>query len=192
MLAKAKPNETPNMTPAEAWKRKRPISPNKDVILSAAKHETVKASQVYTPKVAQPQEPAPVQEDDITSTPQIGRKTGEMQKKLFEANNADWRDNSIAKRAAEEKQSEMNLLLNRYNHLRKHGEEKKKEPEPSKEETYYPGVNSMKRVKVSPPKPGALYPSVEFESGDLNKRCLQNLFSFTIRMNFMKHNLKTV
>merc|ERR1719322_852774 len=165
MLAKAKPNETPNMTPAEAWKRKRPISPNKDVILSAAKHETVKASQVYTPKVAQPKEPAPVQEDDITSTPQIGRKTGEMQKKLFEANNADWRDNSIAKRAAEEKQSEMNLLLNRYNHLRKHGEEKKKEPEPSKEETYYPGVNSMKRVKVSPPKPGSLYPTVDFESG---------------------------
>ena len=50
MLAKVKPNETPNMTPAEAWKRKRPISPNKDVILSAAKHETVKASQVYRRK----------------------------------------------------------------------------------------------------------------------------------------------
>ena len=66
----------------------------------------------------------------------------------------------------------MNLLLNRYKHLRRHGEEKKKEPEPSKEETYYPGVNSMKRVKVSPPKPGALYPSVEFESGKLNKRFL--------------------
>ena len=160
MLAKAKPND---QTPAEpAWKRKRPVSPNKDVILSAAKHEIAKSNQVYTPKVA----PAPSNVDnDINTTPQVGRKTGEMHKKLFEANNADWRDNSIAKKAAEEKQNEMNLLLNRYNHLRKHSEESVKEPEPSKDDKYYPGVNSMKRVKVSPPKPGSLYPTVDFESG---------------------------
>ena len=169
MLAKAKPNDqTPSITPAEpAWKRKRPVSPNKDVILSAAKHEITKSNQVYTPKVAQPSVPTPsVVENDISTTPQIGRKTGEMHKKLFQANNADWRDNSIAKKAAEEKQNEMNLLLNRYNHLRKHSEESAaKEPEASKDDKYYPGVNSMKRVKVSPPKPGSLYPTVDFESG---------------------------
>merc|ERR1719361_2546933 len=45
MLAKVKPTDTPKMTPAEAWKRKRPISPAKqDVILSAARHETARRS----------------------------------------------------------------------------------------------------------------------------------------------------
>ena len=154
MLAKAKPSDTPSMTPAEAWKRKRPVSPSKDMVLSAAKHVTSKNAQAVTPRVPEPCK------EDLTATPQAGRKTTEMQKKLFEANNADWRDNSIAKRAAEEKQSEMNLLLNRYNHLRKNTEDK--EPDsPTKKETYYPGVNSMKRVKVSPPRPGQLYPNLE-------------------------------
>merc|ERR1711884_285435 len=59
MLAKSKPTETPSMTPAEAWKRKRPVSPSKDVILSAAKHETARTHQMVTPKVAQPGAPAP-------------------------------------------------------------------------------------------------------------------------------------
>ena len=66
------------------------------------------------------------------------------------------------KKAAEEKQNEMNLLLNRYNHLRKQSDDQ--EPETKKEEVYYPGVNSMKRVKVSPPRPGQLYPSINLDS----------------------------
>ena len=172
MLAKAKPSDTPSMTPAEAWKRKRPVSPVKqDLILSAVRHESSRRSpskpSLATPKVPQPQEVAQVTEE--AGTPLIGRKTGEMQKKLFQANNSDWRANDIAKRAAEEKKSEMSLLMNRYNHLRKQSEETNNEPKsvsPVKEEaTYYPGVNSMKRVRMSPPKPGSLYPSVDFESG---------------------------
>ena len=165
MLAKAKPSDTPSLTPAEAWKRKRPVSPSKDVILSAAKHETARSHQMVTPKVAQPSAPAPpAAKEDLTTTPQLGRKTGDMHKKLFEANNADWRDNSIAKKAAAEKQNEMNLLLNRYNHLRKHSEDPKQAAESTNEEPYYPGVNSMKRVKVSPPKPGQLYPNLESDT----------------------------
>lgn len=165
MLAKQKPSDTPTATPSEAWKRKRPVSPAKDMIMSAAKHEAARnqpTPKVVTQPSVTPKVPMPRGDDD--GTPQIGRKTGEMHKKLFEANNSDWRDNDIAKKAAEEKQSEMNLLLNRYNHLRKHGEDKKEE-EKAKEEPYYPGVNSMKRVKMSPPKPGSLYPTVDFESG---------------------------
>ena len=166
MLAKSKPTDTPSMTPAEAWKRKRPVSPVKqDMILSAVRHESSRRSpskpSLATPKVAPAQ--APLTED--TGTPHVGKKTGEMQKKLFQANNADWRGNDIAKKAAEEKQSEMNLLLNRYNHLRKHSEEPKPVSPVKEETTYYPGVSSMKRVRMSPPKPGSLYPSVDFESG---------------------------
>ena len=167
MLAKNKA-ETPAATPSEAWKRKRAVSPSKDMIASAAKHEAVRASHhqtSYTPQVPQPSAQAPAVDEDINTTPQVGRKTGEMHKKLFEANNSDWRDNDIAKKAAEEKKSEMNLLLNRYNHLRKHGEESNKKQEETKEEPYYPGVNSMKRVKMSPPKPGSLYPQIDLESG---------------------------
>ena len=164
MLAKVKPSEPSSMTPSEAWKRKRPVSPGKGVILSAAKHESSRAANApaVTPKVTQPSDTEPMMREDLGSTPLAGRKTTEMQKKLFEANNADWRDNSIAKRAAEEKQNEMNLLLNRYNHLRKQSDDQ--EPETKKEEVYYPGVNSMKRVKVSPPRPGQLYPSINLDS----------------------------
>merc|ERR1712155_314732 len=127
--------------------------------------ETARAHQMVTPKVAQPSAPAPpAAKEDLTTTPQLGRKTGDMHKKLFEANNADWRDNSIAKKAAAEKQNEMNLLLNRYNHLRKHSEDPKQAAETPNEEPYYPGVNSMKRVKVSPPKPGQLYPNLESDT----------------------------
>ena len=164
MLAKAKPSDISSVTPSEAWKRKRPVSPSKGVILSAAKHENSKNTNttVDTPKVTQPLAPELSRMEDLSSTPHTGRKTTEMQKKLFEAKHADWRDNSIAKKAADEKQSEMNLLLNRYNHLRKQSDDK--EPETKKEDIYYPGVNSMKRVKVSPPRPGQLYPSINLDS----------------------------
>merc|ERR1740139_1310147 len=37
-------------------------------------------------------------------------------------------------------------------------------PQPPSPEKYYPGVSSMKRVKVSPPKSGGLYPPLDFES----------------------------
>ena len=41
----------------------------------------------------------------------------DMQKKLFEKK--DWRDNDIAKQVETNKQRDMDLLLSRYNHLKK-------------------------------------------------------------------------
>jgi hypothetical protein len=41
----------------------------------------------------------------------------ELHKKLFENANSDWRANDIAQKVAEEKQREMDLLLNRYQAL---------------------------------------------------------------------------
>ena len=35
---------------------------------------------------------------------------------------------------------------------------------------YYPGVSSLKRVKVSPPKAGNLYPELAYESDTLSSR----------------------
>jgi len=168
MLQAARPQEA-GLTPAEAWKRKRELSPAK---------RPAPRPPISTPKVPQPAA-VPTQQEllDTPSTAGLGRKTTEMQKKLFEANQADWRDNDIAKKASEEKQTEMNLLLNRYNHLRNHTEDPTAQPaappappSPPKEEVYYPGVNSMKRVKVSPPKAGQLYPHVDFESDTLSSR----------------------
>ena len=39
-------------------------------------------------------------------------------------------------------------------------------------ERYYPGVQSMKRVKVSPPKEGQLYPQIDFDSDRCDVTCL--------------------
>lgn len=195
MLLKAKPQEAASMTPAEAWKRKRAISPSKQS--SALKPDPVQSSQVFTPRVPQPSaasvtpassRPAPPSVSRTPGTPLVGNKTSEMHKKLFANNDADWRDNTIARKAHDEKQSEMNLLMNRYNHLRKPdssnspanvqepahepntGTPPPPPPPPPKEDTYYPGVNSMKRVKVSPPKPGNLYPQVDFDSDTMSSR----------------------
>jgi len=198
MLQKAKPQDTSSMTPAEAWKRKRAVSP--------IKHQPVevKCSQGLTPRVPQPAAsnptpqslsvtPAPprIMQTPVTgtpSTPQVGKKTSEMHKKLFDNKVGDWRDNTIARKVHEQKQNEMNLLLNRYNHLRTPAENSKSSPShqnlvepetstpppppppPPQDDVYYPGVNSMKRVKVSPPKPGNLYPQVDFDSDTMSSR----------------------
>ena len=41
-------------------------------------------------------------------------QAAELHKKLFENANVDWRANDIAQKVAEEKQREMDQLLNRY------------------------------------------------------------------------------
>ncbi len=45
------------------------------------------------------------------------RQAADLHKKLFENANSDWRANDIAQKVAEEKQREMDLLLNRYRYL---------------------------------------------------------------------------
>jgi len=203
MLQKAKPTDTPSVTPAEAWKRKRGPSPSKKPIVAQASQSVEiprvpqPCSQSVTPATARPP-PPPLQA--TPGTPLVGKKTSEMHKKLFANQGADWRDNTIARKAHEEKQSEMNLLMNRYNHLRKTSSDTStptvhKTPEsdaltppppppPPKEDTYYPGVNSMKRVKVSPPKPGGLYPQVDFDSDTMSSRPDSVMSTDTINTSF--------
>jgi hypothetical protein len=41
-------------------------------------------------------------------------------------------------------------------------------PPPPPTEPHYPGVNSLKRIRVSPPKPGQMYPQL-MESSDDNE-----------------------
>jgi len=205
MLQKAtKSQDTPSMTPAEMWKRKRAISPSKQ-----NKTDSVQSSQTAVPRVPQPSaqsatpattRPPPPPASVTPGTPLVGKKTSEMHKKLFSNQDADWRENTIARKAHEEKQSEMNLLLNRYNHLRKPAGSSTVEsdhvetnaatppppppPPPKEDTTYYPGVNSMKRVKVSPPKAGSLYPPLEFDSDTLSSRPDSGMSTDTINTSF--------
>merc|ERR1719361_178738 len=62
----------------------------------------------------------------------------------------------------------MDVLMNRFKKQREQ-EQPEKEIENNEKETLlnenigspeYPGVNSLKRIKVSPPKPGQLYPDL--------------------------------
>ena len=50
----------------------------------------------------------------------------EIHKKLFEKK--DWRENDIARKVQEDKEKEMNLLLNRYNHLKSSADEEFSSP----------------------------------------------------------------
>eukprot|EP00088_Acartia_fossae_P057216 TRINITY_DN6673_c0_g1_i1.p1 TRINITY_DN6673_c0_g1~~TRINITY_DN6673_c0_g1_i1.p1 ORF type:complete len:863 (-),score=259.31 TRINITY_DN6673_c0_g1_i1:875-3226(-) len=127
--------------------------------------------------------------DQLPATPRLGQRAAEMHKRLFEK--PDWRDNDIARQVDEQKKKDMNLLMNRYNHIKsvgdedenlameednafddgKHHQHQVQEPENKKTkespEKYYPGVNSLKKVKVSPPKAGSLYPEV-YESSTIS------------------------
>jgi len=187
-----KPIELPTTESAQdsAWKRKREQSPQRRAP-SPSKFATPQPQTTRVPPVPA-SAPAPstrvTSVQDQTGTPNVGRKTNEIHKRLFENQNKDWKDNTIAKQALEEKQKEMDVLLNRYQHLRdvNQGESSTDPaaetgptshtyssypeevplppPQPPSPEKYYPGVSSMKRVKVSPPKPGGMYPPLDFES----------------------------
>ena len=161
MLARSRPAAPAVETPSEAWKRKRAASPGK---VASPRRDEVK--------------PSWVREQEPSSPPCSG--VGDRQRRLLAAQTPDWRENEIARKAAQEKQAEMDLLLNRYKHLKKDEPAAKtpqantpkvkippQSPKTSQSPTtepYYPGVNSMKRVRVSPPKEGHLYPSIDMDS----------------------------
>ena len=159
MLAK-KPTTTTE-TPSEAWKRKRAVSPTRQHSPSRRP-----ASPIRRPL-------SPVSKMETSKEVEGGAGIGEARRLFSAATPAtpDWRDNEIAKKAAQEKQAEMDILMNRYRHLRQPVGEQKTSPEKAtsskkveEDPKYYPGVNSMKRVRVSPPKEGQLYPQIDFDS----------------------------
>jgi hypothetical protein len=143
-----------------AWKRKRDKSPEKQSF--------------YTPNPVTRTTPAAIG----------GRKYGLESKKLFENN---WKDNDITRQQEETKKRDMDLLLNRFKQISeseirrspvkkspvkvsspkraaspppKKVSPKKVSPRKCSPEASYPGVNSLKRIKVSPPKEGQMYPNL--------------------------------
>ena len=69
--------------------------------------------------------------------------------------------NDIARATAEAREKDMELLRSRFKRTNE-AEEKPKTPEKTsaEQDTYYPGVNSLKKIKVSPPKNGQMYPDL--------------------------------
>lgn len=94
-------------------------------------------------------------------------KRVDTKKVLFEES---WKSNDIAREQEEAKKKDMQVLMNRFKKVSEDVEEevrrrtpspvKKSPPKKSIERTDYPGINSLKRVKVSPPRPGNLYPDL--------------------------------
>jgi len=167
MLAKKPTSTTMVETPSEAWKRKRAVSPMRPPSPSRRPASPIR----------RPLSPQASKVEKRKEVEQSGAGIGEARRLFSAATPAtpDWRENEIAKKAAQEKQAEMDILLNRYKHLRQPEPEQKTSPKkatssskkPGEEEQdpkYYPGVNSMKRVRVSPPKEGQLYPQIDFDS----------------------------
>ena len=171
MLAK-KPTTSTVETPSEAWKRKRAVSPTRPP--SPSRRPASPVRRPMSP-VRRPVSPT-ASKMETSKEVEGGAGIGEARRLFSAATPAtpDWRENEIAKKAAQEKQAEMDILMNRYKHLRQPVAEQKSSPEKAKSSSkkveeeedpkYYPGVNSMKRVRVSPPKEGQLYPQIDFDS----------------------------
>ena len=160
MLSKASEGKTPIASysrpiPASepAWKRKRDISPKR----IAQTPTTVKSKSPTTSYV----EPT-----DSSQTAGIHQRF-EKSRRLFENVTNDWRESDIAKTSNEAKKNDMEVLMNRFKKQRenestevvKDNSNTRPEMEGHKSPEY-PGINSMKKIKVSPPKPGQLYPDL--------------------------------
>jgi len=174
MIAKSANKQPAQSVNTEAWKRKRELSPSKiapqakkpspdNYILPGAKPRMGDGTSLGVNQVAAAPSP---------STPRVGQKAADVHKRLFEK--ADWRDNDIARQVDEQKKKDMDVLLNRYNHMKNMPDEENKmetddQQNKNKEspDKYYPGVNSLKKIKVSPPKAGSLYPEL-YESDTIS------------------------
>ena len=153
MLSKAKVNCPPASEPA--WKRqRRNQSPES------------KASAFLTPALKHAE-----------NTQSGFRNSGiEPKKNLFDSR---WKSNDIAKSQEEAKKKDMEMLMNRFKKVSEdvqeerrtrspspvrivRKEEEKRTPSPAKSNSpqrNYPGVD-VKKIKVSPPRPGNLYPDL--------------------------------
>ena len=163
MLSKAKKLKTPEVSfrvsvPASepTWKRKREVSPQRFL---------------NTPGPSSKRSPAKEAETNDDNSKIIGiHKRFEKSRRLFENVSNDWRENDIAKTSDVARRKDMEILMNRFNKQREMEEPEKEqfkgEAEAKISQTQeiqplnYPGIDSLKRIKVSPPKPGQLYPDL--------------------------------
>ena len=160
MLSKAYEGKTPAASysrpiPASepAWKRKRDLSPQKFD---------------NTPKTVISRSPTTSHAEPKDSSHTTGiHQRFEKSRRLFENVTNDWRESDIAKISNEAKKNDMDVLMNRFKKQREketfteaETSNSKPCPEIINKSPEYPGVNSLKKIKVSPPKPGQLYPDL--------------------------------
>lgn len=158
MLSKASKAQVPASEPA--WKRRRDASPDRK-----------QQATFYTPKISSNRggNAAETPSAAITS----GMRTEPPKKVLFEHQN--WARNDIAKAQDDAKKKDLEILMNRFKKVSDDVEEMRRSPSPQKARTpspvkepeplissheNYPGVHSLKRIKVSPPRLGNLYPDL--------------------------------
>ena len=86
---------------------------------------------------------------------------------MFENVANDWRETDIAKHSNEAKKNDMEILMNRFKKQKELEKPDSTETDVHRESEIkkaqspeYPGINSLKKIKVSPPKPGQLYPDL--------------------------------
>ena len=160
MLSKAHEGATPAVSynrpiPASepAWKRKRDISPQKFINTpTIGNHSPISSS---------------TESKDGSQTAGIHQRF-EKSRRLFENVTNDWRESDIAKTSNEAKKNDMEVLMNRFKMQREKETITNTEKDNSKfdlekegnKTPEYPGVNSLKKIKVSPPKPGQIYPDL--------------------------------
>ena len=135
------------------WKRKRDKSPEKQ--------------SYYTPNPTNQQRSPPGKATTTSETPARRGRGFDSSKKLFENVGAkpSWMNNDITKQQDEAKKKDMDILLSRFKHVSEeseHDDEVAQNTKVIEDDTSpnYPGVNSLKRIKVSPPKPGQMYPNL--------------------------------
>ena len=159
MLSKAH-EKTPAANPCKvipasepAWKRKRDLSPQKFA---------------NTPLISSKRSPQKSEVDVDNEPKQIGiHQRFEKSRRLFENVANDWRETDIAKHSNESKKNDMEILMNRFKKQKELEKPDSREADVLRESEIkkaqspeYPGINSLKKIKVSPPKPGQLYPDL--------------------------------
>ena len=139
MLSRAAVSQTPDVKvppvapmTEPAWKRRREVSPQRYLTPAAPKTSPSKESV---------------------------HKRFENSRKLFENISHGAADNNdIAKAAQEARKRDMAMLRSRF--IKSDEPREEERPKTPEADPAYPGVNSLKRIRVSPPKPGQLYPDL--------------------------------
>ncbi len=161
-----------------AWKRRRATSPVRP------------QPNYYTPNPANVRNVNNVSNETPARNPRSGSGFETSKKLFENVGGSSWRDNDIARQQEEAKKKDMDVLLNRFKQVSKAEREQERErsrsrspikerssPSPSSRSTrsplrstsppkatkatsQYPGVSSVKKIKVSPTREGGLYPNL--------------------------------
>ncbi len=130
-----------SVTPA-MLSRAQPSIPASEPAWKKQRRDVSPQRQFYTPKTGLTSHNATKKAEEALPS----------KKNLFDTN---WKATDIAKAQEEAKRKDMEVLMNRFKKVDEQVKDETKE-----DDVYYPGVNSLKKVKVSPPRPGNLYPDL--------------------------------